>query len=134
MIEADDNIQERDRESMNNTTKPTNWPDPAATGASVSILAHDLSIEGDLDSKGPVEVHGKVSGDVRAPQILIAASATVDGAAIALDLSVLGAMSGSIDAHQVSLAPGSVVKANITHERIAIEAGAQFEGQLKRKI
>ncbi len=133
MIEVG-NIQERDAEFMIKIQKPTTWPDPAATGASVSILAHDLSIEGDLESKGPVEVHGKVSGDVRAPRILIAASGTVDGAAIALELSVLGAMSGLIDAREVTLAPSSVVKANITHERIAMEAGAQFEGQLKRKI
>lgn len=112
---------------------PAKWPEPAKAGARRSILAADLTIDGDVTSTGPVEVQGKVSGQVTAPDILIASGATIEGSAIANDLSVQGHISGSVDARNVVLTAGAVIQADVVHERIAIEAGAEFEGQLKRR-
>jgi len=36
-------------------------------------------------------------------------------------------------ARTVHLAPSAVVQADVIHERIAIEAGAELEGRLQRK-
>jgi cytoskeletal protein CcmA (bactofilin family) len=46
---------------------------------------------------------------------------------------VLGAVSGTISARNIQLAPSAVVHADVIHERIAIEAGAELEGRLLRK-
>lgn len=108
------------------------WPEPAKAGARRSILSSDLVVEGDVRSDGPLEVQGQVVGQVKAPDLLISSTGTVDGSAIALDLKVRGKMSGAIEARQVSLLAGAVVLADVTHQQIAIEAGAQIEGQLKR--
>jgi cytoskeletal protein CcmA (bactofilin family) len=116
-----------------NVSTPAKWPDAAKTGARRSILAADLTIEGDVTSTGPVEVQGKVSGQVTAPEILVASGGAIEGSAIANDLSVQGHISGSVDARNVVLTDGAVVQADVIHERIAIEAGAGFEGQLKRR-
>lgn len=109
------------------------WPEPAKAGARRSVLASDLMVEGDVTSTGPVEVQGKVSGQVTAPEVLVSPSGEINGTAIANDLSVLGRVSGCVDARNVSLAASAVVQADIFHERIAIESGAGFEGQLKRR-
>lgn len=108
------------------------WPEPAKAGARHSVLASDLVIDGDVTSTGPVEVQGRVAGRVRAPVVLIAPTGSIEGAAVAHDLSVLGRISGAVDARNVSLSAGAVVHADVTHERIAIETGAEVEGQLKR--
>ena len=108
------------------------WPEPVRSGAQRSILGSDLAVDGDVTSTGPVEVYGHVSGQVRAPELLIAKSGTVDGSSIANELIVQGHIAGVIDARNVVLAAGSVVNADVTHERIAIDSGALFEGQLKR--
>jgi len=115
-----------------NAAIPANWPEPAKAGARRSFLAAELTIDGDVKSTGRVEVQGKVSGQVTAPEIHIESTGVIDGSAIASDLFVQGRISGSVDARNVSLAVGAVVQADITHERIAIEAGAELVGNLKR--
>lgn len=109
------------------------WPDPASSSARRSIFAQDLVVEGDASSIGPIEVQGSVVGSLRAPEITVAGSGRVEGSVVAHDLVVLGAVSGIISARNVQLAPSAVVKADVTHERIAIEAGAELEGRLQRK-
>jgi cytoskeletal protein CcmA (bactofilin family) len=110
-----------------------NWPDPAVPNSRRSVLAQDLVVEGDLTTGGPVDVQGKVIGSVRAPDVVIADSGRVDGSITAHNLSVFGAISGSISARNVQLAPSALVHADVIHERIAIEAGAELEGRLEHK-
>jgi cytoskeletal protein CcmA (bactofilin family) len=109
------------------------WPDPASSNARRSVLAQDLVVEGDANSSGPIEVQGNLIGSLRAPEIIVAGSGRVDGSVVAHDLAVLGAVSGEISARHVQLAPSAVVQADVIHERIAIEAGAELEGKLQRK-
>jgi cytoskeletal protein CcmA (bactofilin family) len=109
------------------------WPDPAVANASRSVFALDLVVEGDATSSGPIEVQGNVVGSLRAPEITVAGSGHVEASVVAHDLVVLGAVSGMISARNVQLTPSAVVQADVIHERIAIEAGAELEGKLQRK-
>lgn len=109
------------------------WPNPASSNARRSVFAQDLVVEGDASSSGPIEVQGNVVGSLRAPEIIVAGSGRVEGSVVTHDLVVLGAVSGIISARNVQLAPSAVVQADVTHERIAIEAGAELEGRLQRK-
>jgi cytoskeletal protein CcmA (bactofilin family) len=111
----------------------TDWPTAAPGSAARSRLAEDLEIDGDVSSAGPVDILGRIVGTVRAPDVLISASGRVAGQVMALHLSVLGTIDGTVAAKSVSLAGSSRVQADITHETITIETGAQFEGSLKRK-
>jgi cytoskeletal protein CcmA (bactofilin family) len=95
------------------------WPDPASSNARRSVFAQDLVVEGDATSSGPIAVAG---------------SGRVEGSVVAHDLVVLGAVSGMISARNVQLASSAVVQADVTHEQIAIEAGAELEGRLQRKV
>ncbi len=63
----------------------------------------------------------------------MAGSGRVEGSVVAHDLVVLGAVSGTVSARSVQLAPSAVVQADVTHERIAIEVGAELDGRLQRK-
>jgi cytoskeletal protein CcmA (bactofilin family) len=109
------------------------WPNPASSNARRSVFAQDLVIEGDATSIGPIEVQGNVVGSLRAPEITVAGSGRVEGSVVAHDLVVLGALSGTVSARNVQLAPSALVHADVIHERIAIEAGAELEGRLQRK-
>jgi cytoskeletal protein CcmA (bactofilin family) len=110
------------------------WPDPASSNARRSVFAQDLVVEGDATSSGPIDVQGNVGGSLRAPEIIVAGSGRVEGSVVAHDLVVLGAVSGRVSARNVQLAPSAVVQADVTHERITIEAGAELEGRLQRKV
>jgi cytoskeletal protein CcmA (bactofilin family) len=110
------------------------WPDPASSNARRCVFAQDLVVEGDATSSGPIEVQGNVVGFLRAPEIIVAGSGRVEGSVVAHDIVVLGAVSGTVLARNVQLAPSAVVQADVIHERIAIEAGADLEGRLQRKV
>lgn len=113
--------------------EPDRWPDPTGANARRSVFSQDLVVEGDATSGGPIEVQGNVIGSLRAPEISVAGSGRIEGSVVAHDLVVLGAVSGMISARNVQLAPSAVVQADVIHERIAIEAGAELEGRLQRK-
>jgi cytoskeletal protein CcmA (bactofilin family) len=115
-----------------NEKLPT-WPEAVRANALRSVLASDLVIEGDVTSEGPVDVHGKIVGSARAPEVVVAAFGRIEGSVSAHDLTVLGFISGSVSARHVQLAPTAVVHADVLHERIAIEAGAELEGRLERR-
>jgi cytoskeletal protein CcmA (bactofilin family) len=118
---------------MTPTADLDHWQDMASSNARRSVFAQDLVIEGDVTSKGPVDVQGKILGSLRAPDVTVAVSGRVEGTIVSHALSVLGAVSGAISARNVQLAPSAVVQADIIHEQIAIEAGAELEGRLQRK-
>src|SRR3989338_1055744 len=109
------------------------WPDPASSNARRSVFAQDLVVEGDATSSGPIEVRGNVIGSLRAPEITVAGSGRGEGSIVAPVLVVLGAVSGTASARSVQRAPSAVVQADVTHERIAIEVGAELDGRLQRK-
>jgi cytoskeletal protein CcmA (bactofilin family) len=109
------------------------WPDPAGANARRSVFAQDLVVEVDATSGGPIEVQGNVVGSLRAPEITVAGSGRVEGSIVAHDLVVLGEVFGTISTRNIRLAPSAVVKADVIHEQIAIEAGAGLEGKLQRK-
>ena len=109
------------------------WPDPAGANARRSVFAQDLVVEGDVTSSGPIDVQGRVVGSLRAPDVAVAGSGRVEGSVVARGLVVLGAVSGTISARNVHFAPSAIVQADVIHERIVIEAGAELEGRLQRK-
>ena len=109
------------------------WPDPAVANARCSVFAQDLVVEGDASSSGPIEVQGNVLGSLRAPEITVTGSGRIEGSLVAHDLVVLGAVSGMIAARNVQLAQSAVVHADVIHERIAIETGAELEARLQRR-
>ncbi|MBH1974148.1 MAG: polymer-forming cytoskeletal protein [Rhodobacteraceae bacterium] len=118
------------------TTEKTipDWPVAAAAGAAHSLLAENLEVDGDVSSVGPIEVMGKVTGTVRAPDVVISATGQIVGNVSALNLSVQGIVDGTIAAKSVAFSGSARVQAEITHDKITIETGAQVEGKLKRRI
>lgn len=111
----------------------TPWPEPAASGAKRSTLGADLKVDGQIRSRGPVDVQGTITGSISAPEVVVAASGRVDGSVVGLDVSIVGSVTGTIEAERATLAATAVVEADIRHDRIAIESGARMEGQLKRR-
>lgn len=110
---------------------PDGWPDPAGPNSKRSVLAYDLLVEGDVTSSSPVDIQGRVVGSVHAPDVVVAGSGRLEGSIVAHDLTALGAVSGTIKARNVQLAPSSIVHADLNYERISIQEGAQFEGKLQ---
>jgi cytoskeletal protein CcmA (bactofilin family) len=117
------------------TERPSTQPKPAgpAMGKMIpSIIGEDLTIEGNVSSKGEIQVDGQIKGDVNCGSLLLGDKAMVDGSVIAEDVVIRGKVMGSIRGLRVTLQAQSHVEGDIEHQSLAIEQGAYFEGKSRR--
>ncbi len=97
-----------------------------------SIIGADLTITGNVISKGEVQVDGSIQGDLHCASLIIGEKAEINGVVVAEDVVVRGQVSGSIHGVRVTLQASSQVNGDITHQSLAIEQGAFFEGKSRR--
>jgi len=103
---------------------------------SLSIVAPDLVIHGDLDSQGVVKVEGRVTGAVRAAeQVLVAPGATIDGDLLTREAVVGGTVHGSIQAaDRVEIQPQAVVEGDITTRHLQVHEGGRVNGVVTMRM
>jgi|SRR5665213_48100 len=112
-------------------------PAAPATGGSrgqklASLVASDMTLEGNITGGGELQVDGTIKGDVRVERVTIGDGGHVDGGVFAEAVEVRGRVSGSITAKQVRLYGACHVDGDITHEQLAMETGAFFQGRSLR--
>lgn len=105
---------------------------PVSQRASPSIIGSNCSLAGDIASDGEVHVDGHVVGDVRCVTLVIGEGGGVTGEINAETVRVLGAVTGQITASAVELAKTARILGDITHDSLAVEAGAYVEGRFNR--
>ena len=106
---------------------------PMASGKVVpSIIGTDLTVTGNVISKGEVQVDGVIQGDINCTSLIVGEKAQITGGIVAEDVVVRGRVNGSIRGVRVTLQSTSQVDGDIFHKSIAIEQGAYFEGKSRR--
>jgi len=105
---------------------------PASGKNTMSQIGSDLTVVGNLLSKGEVQIDGEIQGDVHAANIVIGESARITGGLVADEIIVRGTVMGSIRGKRVVLQSSSKVEGDIFHSQLAIEQGAFFEGKSRR--
>src|ERR1700761_734840 len=99
-----------------------------------SLIAENVSLEGDLVSDGDVQLDGAVRGDLKLNHLTIGETGQVDGLITAETVEVRGQVTGAIPAKTVRLYASARVDGDITHVQIAIDAGAHFAGRSIRLV
>lgn len=94
-----------------------------------SVIGPDLAIEGDLVSKGELQVDGEVHGDIHGIRVVIGESAHITGGIIGEEIIIHGQVIGSVRGNVVTLQSRSHVEGDIFHRSFAMERGASFEGR-----
>lgn len=102
---------------------------PAAT---TSIIGPDLVIQGNLMSKGEVQIEGEVQGDIHGTHVIVGEKARITGGIIAEECIIRGHVLGTVRGRRVLLQTTSHVEGDIYHQTVAIEQGAFFEGKSRR--
>jgi cytoskeletal protein CcmA (bactofilin family) len=114
---------------------PAKSPSPSAKAASrvaPSIIGEDLTINGNVASKGEIQVDGEIQGDIHCNSLLLGDKSQVTGGVTADDVVVRGKVLGSIRGLRVTLQAQAHVEGDIYHQSLAIEQGAYFEGKSRR--
>jgi cytoskeletal protein CcmA (bactofilin family) len=97
-----------------------------------SVIGADLTINGDLVSKGELKVDGEVHGDIRGIRVVISESAHITGGIVAEEIIIRGQVTGLVRGLVVTLQSTSHVEGDIFHRAFAMEHGASFEGRSRR--
>lgn len=105
---------------------------PRASDRNVSMIGPDLTITGNLISKGEVQVDGIVEGDIHGSHVVIGERATIHGSIIADEVVIRGHVVGEVRSKRVMLQSTSQVEGDIFHQSLSIEQGALFEGKSRR--
>ncbi len=95
----------------------------------VSVVGAELSVLGDIDCPGDLQVFGVVQGDVRARTLIIESGAHIEGRVFAQRLVVGGSVNGPVTATDIRIESTARVIGNITHNVLTIEPGAYLEGR-----
>ena len=105
---------------------------PQAARKATSLIAADMIVEGNVSGAGELQIDGAVKGDVRVERVVIGDGGKVEGGVFAEAVEVRGRVAGTITAKQVRLHGACHVDGDITHEQLAMEIGAFFEGRSLR--
>jgi cytoskeletal protein CcmA (bactofilin family) len=97
-----------------------------------SSISAGLSIVGKIIGHGALTIFGRVEGEVRASNVVIAEGAQIEGDVVAEELTVGGYLKGTIRANRVKINGTGVVEGDIFHRTLAIEENARFEGASRR--
>ncbi len=114
-------------------TTPISTNDDSAKVTGIpSIISPDLKIVGDLKSNGDIQIDGTIEGDIYSRLLTVGEQATVEGCIVADTVRISGTVLGQVKAKTVHLDKKARVTGDITHEILTMEAGALFEGQVRR--
>lgn len=97
-----------------------------------SVIGPDLTIMGNMISKGEIQIDGVVQGDLHGTHVVVGEKARITGGIVADDVIVRGHVEGSVRGLRVTLQSSSRVEGDIYHQSLAIEQGAYFEGKSRR--
>jgi cytoskeletal protein CcmA (bactofilin family) len=96
---------------------------------SVSTIGRDLTITGNVTSKGEIQLDGDVHGDVHCVALVLGENSNVEANVTADDVVIRGRLIGSVRALQVTLQSTSHVEGDLTYQSLASEQGAFFDGK-----
>jgi cytoskeletal protein CcmA (bactofilin family) len=119
--------------------KPATAPEPIVSQLAVeaprakprvaSLISSGISIDGGVTGDGELQIDGIVRGDVRVGRLTVGETGHIEGSVYAEAAEVRGRIVGSVTAKQVRLYGTSYIDGDITHEQLAMETGAFFQGR-----
>lgn len=102
---------------------------PKARPKVASLISDGITIEGGVVGDGELQIDGIVRGDVRVGRLTVGDTGHIEGSVYAEAAEVRGRVIGSVTAKQVRLYGTAYVDGDITHEQLAMETGAFFQGR-----
>src|SRR5271167_120030 len=89
-------------------------PTTARGPKSASLIASDMTLEGNVAAGGELQIDGTVKGDVRAEHVTVGDGGQVEGGIYSEAVEIRGRVTGSVTAKQVRLYSACHVDGDIT--------------------
>lgn len=96
-----------------------------------TVIGDDLTIIGNVISKGVVRLEGVITGDMTCASFVVEKGGVVKGNISAGEVHVHGRIEGEVHCQTIKLHSTAIVEGDIFHKGIGVEMGAQYDGRLK---
>lgn len=104
----------------------------SSQNSGASIVAQEVTIEGNITAAGELHIDGTIYGSVRAKSCVIDSNGFVQGEVVAEEIFIRGRVIGPIRGVHVNLYAGAQVEGDILNDTISIENGANVYGMIGR--
>ena len=92
-----------------------------------SILLSDVSIEGDLVEKDKIILDAKISGDIKAEEIITHSKSNIIGNINSKDASIGGKLHGNISSDKIKIKRTAEIEGVLNQKSLSIEEGATLK-------
>ena len=92
-----------------------------------TILLSDVSIEGDLVEKDKIILDAKISGDIKAEEIITHSKSNVIGNIKSKVASLGGKLKGNINSDQITIKKTANIEGVLNQKTLSIQEGAQLK-------
>ncbi len=97
------------------------------TDEKTSILLSDVSIEGDLVEKDKIILDAKVSGDIKAEEIITHSKSNITGNVKSKVASLGGKLKGNVNSDQITIKKTANIEGVLNQKTLSIQEGAQLK-------
>jgi len=92
-----------------------------------SILLSDVSIEGDVVEKDKIILDAKVSGDIKAEEIITHSKSNVEGNIKSKIASLGGTLKGNVSSDTINIKKTANIEGVLNQKSLSIQEGAQLK-------
>ena len=94
-----------------------------------SLISSGLTVKGNLESAGEIQIDGDVEGDVKGKTVVVSEGAAIRGSVLGDSVTIAGTVEGTIKGMTVNIQNTARLTGDIIHEALQIESGAYVDGR-----
>ena len=92
-----------------------------------SILLSDISVEGDLVEKDKIILDAKISGDVKAAEVITHSRSNITGNVKSKVASLGGKLKGNVNSDQITIKKTANIEGVLNQKTLSIQEGAHLK-------
>ena len=92
-----------------------------------SILLSDISIEGDLVEKDKIILDAKISGDIKAGEVITHSKSNITGNVKSKIASLGGKLKGNVNSDKITIKKTADIEGQLNQKTLSIQEGAQLK-------
>lgn len=107
--------------------------DPRKTAETGAIIGGGVTVTGDVECDGELQIGGRIIGDVRCATLFIDEGGVVKGTIQAERVRLSGSVDGDIDTGDLAIESTGHASGTLTYARLKVNAGGVIEGALRHR-
>src|SRR5665213_1813963 len=98
-----------------------------------SVIGAGITVTGNIEASVDLQIHGKVTGDVRCATLLLGEHGEVHGNIHAERVRVAGLVEGSIETGELAVEASARIAGDVVYSRIRVANGGIIHGKIKHQ-